>query len=166
MGCSGICSRMAQASRLRRAALLPQDPAAGTYRNKSAADAQPCPLALLLQFLFGAEAEVSLAFAAAALRVRGKFPAGRTGDKERTVRPRPALRPNRAPATSGRQSAGLRSGLRCARRRCLRCAAPSRRPCWRANSQLNNAVRALPTCRCPVGDGAKRTRTVEFAVTQ
>src|SRR5262249_3021920 len=27
-----------------------------------------------------------------------------------------------------------------------------------ANSQLNRAVRAPPTCRYPVGDGAKRTR--------
>src|SRR5262245_22028381 len=33
-------------------------------------------------------------------------------------------------------------------------------PCWRANSQLKSAVRALPTCNCPVGDGAKRTRTL------
>ena len=32
-------------------------------------------------------------------------------------------------------------------------------PCWRANSQLNSAVRALPTCNCPVGDGANRART-------
>src|SRR3954470_21250411 len=31
-------------------------------------------------------------------------------------------------------------------------------PDRRANSQLNNAVRAPPTCRYPVGDGAKRTR--------
>ena len=30
----------------------------------------------------------------------------------------------------------------------------------RASSQLNSAVRALPTCRWPVGDGAKRTRIV------
>ena len=31
-------------------------------------------------------------------------------------------------------------------------------PPWpRANSQLNSAVRALPTCKWPVGDGAKRT---------
>src|SRR5688500_3924504 len=30
----------------------------------------------------------------------------------------------------------------------------------RASSQLNNAVRALPTCSCPVGLGAKRTRIV------
>jgi len=28
----------------------------------------------------------------------------------------------------------------------------------RAYSQLNKAVRALPTCKKPVGDGAKRTR--------
>src|SRR5436309_13922940 len=30
---------------------------------------------------------------------------------------------------------------------------------WRANSQLNSAVRAPPTWRWPVGLGAKRTRT-------
>src|SRR5687767_4041295 len=32
-------------------------------------------------------------------------------------------------------------------------------PCRRANSQLKSAVRAPPTWRCPVGLGAKRTRT-------
>src|SRR5947209_9635112 len=31
-------------------------------------------------------------------------------------------------------------------------------PLWRAKSQLNRAVRAPPTCRKPVGEGAKRTR--------
>src|SRR5438270_2660796 len=31
-------------------------------------------------------------------------------------------------------------------------------PVWRAYSQLNSAARALPTCRNPVGAGAKRTR--------
>src|SRR3974390_1015026 len=31
-------------------------------------------------------------------------------------------------------------------------------PCWRAYSQLNRAVRALPTWKYPVGEGAKRTR--------
>ncbi len=31
-------------------------------------------------------------------------------------------------------------------------------PVWRATSQLNSAVRAPPTCRLPVGLGAKRTR--------
>src|SRR5580704_10903260 len=30
--------------------------------------------------------------------------------------------------------------------------------CWRANSQLNSAERALPTWKYPVGEGAKRTR--------
>ena len=34
-------------------------------------------------------------------------------------------------------------------------------PWWRAKSQLNSAVWTLPTCRCPVGLGAKRTRTPE-----
>ena len=32
-------------------------------------------------------------------------------------------------------------------------------PWWRAKSQLKRAVRAPPTCRCPVGLGAKRTLT-------
>src|SRR5262245_30653517 len=32
-------------------------------------------------------------------------------------------------------------------------------PWWRAKSQLKRAVRAPPTCRWPVGLGAKRTRT-------
>src|SRR6185437_14635153 len=31
-------------------------------------------------------------------------------------------------------------------------------PSCRAKSQLNRAVRAPPTCKYPVGDGAKRTR--------
>src|SRR5260370_32249504 len=31
-------------------------------------------------------------------------------------------------------------------------------PLWRAYSQLKMNVRALPTCRNPVGEGAKRTR--------
>src|SRR5262249_465852 len=31
--------------------------------------------------------------------------------------------------------------------------------CFRANSQSNRAVLAPPTCRYPVGEGAKRTRT-------
>src|SRR5579871_178446 len=30
--------------------------------------------------------------------------------------------------------------------------------CCRAKSQLKRAVRALPTCKKPVGEGAKRTR--------
>jgi hypothetical protein len=33
-------------------------------------------------------------------------------------------------------------------------------PWWRAKSQLNNAVRAPPICRKPVGEGAKRVTTV------
>src|SRR5215467_6319492 len=33
-------------------------------------------------------------------------------------------------------------------------------PWWRAKSQLDSAVRALPICRNPVGEGAKRTTTV------
>src|SRR3954469_22408360 len=32
-------------------------------------------------------------------------------------------------------------------------------PWWRANSQLNTAVRAPPICRNPVGEGAKRVTT-------
>ncbi len=34
-------------------------------------------------------------------------------------------------------------------------------PCWRAKSQLNSADRAPPTCRYPVGAGAKRTRGLD-----
>src|SRR5215210_189796 len=33
-------------------------------------------------------------------------------------------------------------------------------PWWRANAQLNSAVRARPTCGDPVGLGAIRTRTL------
>jgi len=33
-------------------------------------------------------------------------------------------------------------------------------PVWRAKSQLKSAVRAPPMWRCPVGEGAKRTRIV------
>src|SRR5215472_11017924 len=33
-------------------------------------------------------------------------------------------------------------------------------PCLRANSQLNSAERTPPMCRKPVGDGAKRSRTL------
>src|SRR5690242_13471727 len=32
-------------------------------------------------------------------------------------------------------------------------------PWWRANAQLNKAVRAIPTCGEPVGEGQNRTRT-------
>src|SRR3954471_23922282 len=35
-------------------------------------------------------------------------------------------------------------------------------PVWRAYSQLNNAVRALPMWKKPVGLGAKRTRTLDM----
>src|SRR5215467_14191906 len=37
--------------------------------------------------------------------------------------------------------------------------------CFRANSQSNRAVLAPPTCRYPVGDGAKRTRAGGFSLT-
>src|SRR5438132_4994907 len=37
---------------------------------------------------------------------------------------------------------------------------------FRAQSQLNNAVRAPPMCRYPVGEGAKRTRTSDIGVIQ
>jgi hypothetical protein len=37
-------------------------------------------------------------------------------------------------------------------------------PLWRAYSQLKMKVRALPTWRKPVGDGAKRTRGFESDV--
>src|SRR5207302_10981798 len=36
-------------------------------------------------------------------------------------------------------------------------------PLWRAESQLNSAVRALPTWMEPLGAGAKRTRVVTSA---
>ena len=36
-------------------------------------------------------------------------------------------------------------------------------PLRRAYSQLKMKVRALPTCRNPVGDGAKRTRGLSLA---
>src|SRR5471032_2315673 len=35
-------------------------------------------------------------------------------------------------------------------------------PLWRAYSQLKMKVRALPICRKPVGEGAKRTRVMEM----
>src|SRR5690606_38057939 len=35
----------------------------------------------------------------------------------------------------------------------------NRPPWWRANAQLNSAVRAMPTCGLPVGDGQKRATT-------
>jgi hypothetical protein len=35
-------------------------------------------------------------------------------------------------------------------------------PAPRASSQLNSAVRALPTCRWPVGLGANLTRTIKL----
>ena len=34
-------------------------------------------------------------------------------------------------------------------------------PLWRAYNQLKIKVRALPTCRNPVGEGAKRTRGLQ-----
>src|SRR3546814_11056465 len=36
----------------------------------------------------------------------------------------------------------------------------NRPPCFLAHSQLWSAVRTLPTCRVPVGEGAKRVTTV------
>src|SRR5260370_419486 len=55
----------------------------------------------------------------------------------------------------------------CAGRRGSVCSMRSRKippsPCswwWRANSQLNSAVRAPPIWRKPVGEGAKRTTTL------
>src|SRR5262245_16514613 len=38
-------------------------------------------------------------------------------------------------------------------------------PAPRASRQLKSAVRAPPTCRYPVGDGAKRTRTAWLLLT-
>ena len=37
-------------------------------------------------------------------------------------------------------------------------------PQWRANSQLNTAVRAVPMCRVPVGLGARRTRIARLGL--
>src|SRR5437764_7279045 len=37
-------------------------------------------------------------------------------------------------------------------------------PDCRANTQLNSTERALPTWNIPVGEGAKRTRTAEWAM--
>src|SRR3546814_2823436 len=37
-----------------------------------------------------------------------------------------------------------------------------RSPLFRSNIQLISAVRILPTCRLPVGEGAKRVVTVKF----
>ena len=37
-------------------------------------------------------------------------------------------------------------------------------PLWRAYSQLKMKVRALPMCRKPVGEGAKRTLGMEIRV--
>ena len=46
----------------------------------------------------------------------------------------------------------------CAPRRCPRCAGGTSRRAGCAKSQLNSAVRALPTWKKPVGEGANRTR--------
>ena len=81
-----------------------------------------------------------------------------TADRDHAGRrcpaPRPSARPSqrrssRMPASDSRVERSVSvSSMR-------RINVPSW-PC--ASSQLNSAVRALPTCRCPVGDGAKRTR--------
>src|SRR5690606_27212795 len=52
-----------------------------------------------------------------------------------------------APATSRFWSVSSRRRMNCP-------------PCLRANIQLKRALRALPMCRYPGGEGAKRTRTV------
>src|SRR5690349_17180174 len=41
----------------------------------------------------------------------------------------------------------------------------NRPPWWRAYAQLNSAVRAIPTCGLPVGDGQKRATTGLASVT-
>src|SRR5262249_12700768 len=64
------------------------------------------------------------------------------------------FRPSRIPSTS---SGLFRSASVSSIRRII---VP---PCRRTKSQLNSAVRAPPTCRYPVGDGANLTLAVLFA---
>ena len=71
---------------------------------------------------------------------------------------RSAPRPSRSRASAAPRRSGRRSRASSARGRCPRCAGRARRRWPRARSQLYSAVRALPMCRAPVGDGAKRTR--------
>ena len=67
--------------------------------------------------------------------------------------------PSRAPATSSRRGSGGSPRRSTGPDRCPRSGGGTR-PRWRrAKSQLKSAVRAPPTWRCPVGLGAKRTRT-------
>ena len=84
--------------------------------------------------------------------------AARIAGTARTRRHGRAPRPSRGRATEDRAGWRLPTPASSARRRCLRCGGrtPPFEP--RASSQLKSAVRALPTCRWPVGLGAKRTR--------
>ena len=82
---------------------------------------------------------------AAAARPRG----GRRGCRPGTR----CRRPSRGPATAASRGCSRPARSSTARGRCPRRGAASRRRCGAASSQLNSAVRALPTCRYPVGRG-------------
>ena len=83
-------------------------------------------------------------------RARDSGPAGRSG--------RTDPRPTRRRATAATPRSAARHAGSSARRRCPRCAAVRAAEHGRS-SRLKIAVRAPPTCRKPVGDGAKRART-------
>ena len=165
MGCSGMRRRIAAALPHRDAAALPPDRARGTCRDRAA---ERCfshgSFAVALQLLLRAEAQVGLAFADQALGMLAinvetiALAIGRVGAADIGT-----FIPVKAQPLQVVEKLRLRSGPRCARGRCLQCAGPSCPCVWRANSQLNSAVRALPTCSCPVGEGAKRTRTFEVS---
>ena len=86
--------------------------------------------------------------------------AARTGDTGRARRRRRALRPSRARASAGPRGCSASDSRvdRSASVSSMRRMNVPSLPC--ASSQLNSAVRALPTWSCPVGLGAKRTAYV------
>ena len=145
----------------------PHRRAPGTPRVQAAAGARVLRRAALAQGHFarrvevggGTEAVVGVAGVAQAIARRRDTPAAApSAGRVRTRRRRRGLRPSRCPT-----SAGLRECPRPDARVDRASSVSSRRstnvPPWpRASSQLNSAVLALPTCRCPVGLGAKRTR--------
>ena len=79
-------------------------------------------------------------------------PAARTGDTARPIRDRASASPSKMESS---EACVLRSTSVSSMRRIM---VP---PLWRAYSQLKMNVRALPMWRKPVGDGAKRTLSIE-----
>ena len=118
-----------------------------------------CPLAFFLQVFFGAETQVGFAFVQQAF---GVFAVDRqpVGLAIRTVRSANigAFVPIEAQPFQIADELVFEASFAALDVGILDAQHHDSALGWRANSQLNSAVRALPTWRWPVGDGAKRTR--------